>query len=290
MMMARLAALFLALLLALPAAGRAASPSLWHVTGPAGEAWLFGSVHVLSPAINWRTPPLNAAVAASDVFVFEVPRDGAADKSVRRLIAERGYLPAGVSLRDLLRPATQVKYDAAVAAAGLVPEQVNRQRPWLAGLQILFAQMRNRQFTPQASADMVLLDAARKAGKPVRYLESLDDQFALLAPDDPALELEEFEAALSDLQDAGKAVAPMVDAWAKGDQNRLAAIVAEDMDGFPAARKALFDDRNARWVPAIAAMLKQKHRFFITVGAGHLAGPQGVPALLRKAGYRVDGP
>ena len=30
--------------------------------------------------------------------------------------------------------------------------------------------------------------------------------------------------------------------------------------------------------------------FFITVGAGHLAGPDGVPALLRKAGYKVDGP
>jgi uncharacterized protein YbaP (TraB family) len=82
----------------------------------------------------------------------------------------------------------------------------------------------------------------------------------------------------------------MVDAWQRGDQPALARLVSEDMDAFPAARKALFDDRNARWVPEIEAMLKEKHSFFITVGAGHLAGPQGVPALLRKAGHAVEGP
>jgi hypothetical protein len=50
------------------------------------------------------------------------------------------------------------------------------------------------------------------------------------------------------------------------------------------------DDRNRRWAPKIEAMLKEKHVFFVTVGAGHLTGPVGLPALLRKAGYKVDGP
>jgi len=40
----------------------------------------------------------------------------------------------------------------------------------------------------------------------------------------------------------------------------------------------------------IEAMLKENHAFFITVGAGHLAGAASVPNLLRKAGYQVDGP
>jgi uncharacterized protein YbaP (TraB family) len=37
-------------------------------------------------------------------------------------------------------------------------------------------------------------------------------------------------------------------------------------------------------------MLKEKHTYFITVGAFHLVGPGGVPNLLRAAGYQVDGP
>ena len=82
----------------------------------------------------------------------------------------------------------------------------------------------------------------------------------------------------------------MVDAWSTGDQKKLDKLINGDLDKFPEARKALLDDRNARWVPQIEAMLKEKHTFFITVGAGHLTGPAGVPALLRKAGYRVEGP
>jgi uncharacterized protein YbaP (TraB family) len=58
----------------------------------------------------------------------------------------------------------------------------------------------------------------------------------------------------------------------------------------PRAEKTLFDDRNRAWVKKLEAMLTQKHIYFVTVGAGHLAGPKGVPALLRADGYNVDGP
>jgi len=281
------AAAVLALLLALSAA---AQPSLWHVKGSQGEAWLFGSIHVLPPGIDWRTPKVEDALANADVFVFEVSQDAATMARVQKLVAEHGYLPQGVLLRDLLHPAAQTKFDAAVAAAGLPADQINHERPWLAGLQILFAQMGRHQFGTGDGVDAVLMDVAHKTGKPMRYLETIDEQFALLAPDDPALELDEFESGLADLNDAEAMVQPMVDAWEAGNQTALAKIVDEDMSDFPSTKKALFDDRNARWVPKIAAMLKQKHRFFITVGAGHLAGPQGVPALLRKAGYTVEGP
>jgi uncharacterized protein YbaP (TraB family) len=278
-----------ALLLALPAAA-AAYPSLWHVKGPQGEAWLFGSVHVLPPGIAWRGPKIEDALSSADVFVFEVSQSPATLARVQKLIARQGYLPQGVLLRDLLHPASQAKFDAAVAAAGLPADQINHERPWLAGLQILFAQVGQQQFATSDGADAVLMEVARKAGKPMRYLETIDEQFALLAQGDPAQELEEFESGLADLDGTAAVVQPMVDAWQTGDQAALAKLVNDDMAGFPAARKALFDDRNARWVPKIAAMLKQKHRFFITVGAGHLAGPGGVPALLRKAGYAVEGP
>ena len=286
-----LLAFFFAFLLALPAgADTQANPSLWHVKGPAGEAWLFGSVHVLPPGIAWRTPQIDAAMGKADVFVFEVSQDAASMTRVRQLIAEKGYLPKGVSLRELLHPDAQEKFDSAVAAAGLPPEQVNRERPWLAGLQILFAQLGQHQFASGDGVDLVLMDVARKTGKTMRYLETIDQQFALLAPDDPVLELEEFESGLSDLTGTEEVIQPMVKAWEAGDQDSLARIVAEDMADFPAAKKALFDDRNARWVPRIEAMLRQRHRFFITMGAGHLAVPEGVPALLRKAGYQVEGP
>jgi uncharacterized protein YbaP (TraB family) len=56
------------------------------------------------------------------------------------------------------------------------------------------------------------------------------------------------------------------------------------------AKKALLDDRNRLWIPKIENMLTEKHTFLITVGAAHLVGPNGVPNLLRAAGYTVEGP
>jgi len=136
----------------------------------------------------------------------------------------------------------------------------------------------------------VLMAEAEKKQKQTRYLETIAEQFALLAPDDPVLEMEEFESSLKDLRDVGAELQPMVKAWASGDQAKLDKLINGDLDEFPDARKLLLDDRNRRWVPKIEAMLKEKHVFFVTVGAGHLTGPLGLPALLRKDGYQVVGP
>ena len=272
-----------------------ASPSLWHIKGdPAkgdlGEVYLLGSVHVLPPNLDWRTGAIDRALARSDVLVFEVPQDPAAIAELDTLIQANGFLPEGQSLRGKLHPAALADYDTAVKASGLAPAMVDRTRPWLAGLQLMFAQIAKLKFTAGSGVDAVLMADAGKNQKKMRYLETIAEQFALLAPDDPTLELQEFESGLKDLRDVAAGIEPMVKAWSVGDQAGLDKLINGDLDEFPDARKTLLDDRNRRWAPKIEAMLKEKHVFFVTVGAGHLTGSVGLPALLRKAGYKVDGP
>jgi len=269
---------------------KSADPSLWHVKGPAGEAYLFGSVHVLPPGLAWQTPAIRRALARSDVYVFEVPQDEKAVAELSGLMQQKGFLPPGQSLRGLLHREARSDYDAAVAASGLPPAAIDRDRPWLAGLQLMFGQMTKLHFDRDTGVEAVLSDRAAREHKQMRYLETISEQFALLAPDNDMLELEEFESGLKDLRDITAELDPMIKAWSAGDQASLDKLINGDLDQFPEARKELLDDRNARWVPKIEAMLKEKHVFFITVGAGHLTGPKGVPALLRKDGYRVDGP
>jgi len=288
--MKKFAALFAGLLLAAPAAARTVSPSLWHIKGSQGEVYLLGSVHILPPDVQWRSPAIKAATARSDVFVFEVPQNAKAVQKLQSLVAANGSLPQGISLRASLHPEVRGDFDTAVAASGLQPAAIDHERPWLAGLQLMFTQIAQKGFDRDNGVDTQLLAEANKAGKQTRYLETVEQQFALLAPDDRKLELEEFESGLKDLRDVSAEVQPMVDAWGAGDQEKLGVLVNGDLDEFPAARKALLEDRNARWAPQIEAMLGEKHTFFVTVGAGHLIGPQGVPALLRKAGYKVEGP
>lgn len=269
---------------------KSANPSLWHVKGPAGEAYLFGSVHVLPPGLPWQTAPIRRALARSDVFVFEVPEDEKAVAELQVLMQQKGFLPPGQSLRSLLHREARNDYDAAIAASGLPAAAIDRDRPWLAGLQLMFGQMTKLHFDRDTGVEAVLTDMATRKHKETRYLETIAEQFALLAPDNDNLELEEFESGLKDLRDITAELDPMVKAWEAGDQASLDKLINGDLDQFPEARKELLDDRNARWLPKIEAMLKERHVFFITVGAGHLTGPKGVPTLLRKDGYKVEGP
>lgn len=247
------------------------SPSLWHIKGDPkkgelGEVYLLGSVHVLPPNLEWRTPAISQAISRSDVLAFEVPQDQASIAELDALIQAKGYLPEGQTLRAQLHPATRADYDAAVKASGLPPAMVDRERPWLAGLQLMFAQIAKMKFSAGSGVDSVLMAEADKNNKEMRYLETIAEQFALLAPDDRTLEMQEFESGLKDLRDVAAGIEPMVKAWSVGDQAALDKLINGDLDEFPEARKTLLDDRNRRWAPKIQAMLKEKHVFFITVG------------------------
>lgn len=267
-----------------------ATPALWHVQGRGGDVYLLGSVHILPPDVQWRSPAIRAALKRTDIFVFEVPQDEQSIAKLQQMIAARGYLPPGQNLRGLLPPALRPDYDAAVTASGLPPSAIETMRPWLAALQIMFAQIAKQNFSAENGVDSQLAGEAVRTGKPVRYLETIEQQFALLAPEDRSLEMEEFEAGLKDLRDVISGVQPMVTAWSKGDVKALHELINGELDKFPAARKALLDDRNRAWLPKIQAMLGEKRTFFIAVGAGHLTGAQGLPALLRAAGYKIEGP
>ena len=267
-----------------------AHPALWHVHGKLGDVYLFGAIHALPPTLEWHTPAIDRAMASADVFVFETSNEIAAQERAQALVASRGLLPPGQSLRAMLPPAARADYDADIASVGLIPEWMDNKRPWLAALILTVTQMRQDNYDAEAGVDRKVMAFAHANKREMRYFETMDQQFALMAPDDYKLELSEFETDLHDFHQEHEQIGPLVAAWSAGDPDKIDRLMNADLGTHPEARKALLDDRNKRWVLQIETMLLEKRTFFITVGAGHLAGPVGVPALLRKAGYRVDGP
>jgi uncharacterized protein len=267
-----------------------AHPALWHVQGPRGEAYLFGSIHLLPRNIAWRTRQVDAAIKRADIFVFEVSTDDQAQATIRHLIATEGMLPPGQSLRAMLPPSSQPVFDAALVKAHLSIDTVDHERPWLASLQLLVAESLAKQYSPDAGVDHAVMAIAARKHKPSRYFETIEQQFGILAGGTDKMQLSEFESDLKDFGQSDDDLTPMVDAWKNGQEEKLAGLMNSDLADDPEMKKALLTDRNQRWVGAIEKMLTERKVFFITVGAGHLAGPEGVPALLRAAGYKVDGP
>jgi uncharacterized protein YbaP (TraB family) len=190
----------------------------------------------------------------------------------------------------MLPPDSQADLDKVLAAVQLPLTAVDNKRPWLVSfmLDAILLKRHMQQFA--LGADSVIGEQAKKSGKQILYLETVDQQLALLAPSDPTIELQSLEAELKSFETADADIAAIIDAWEKGDTAALNAVTAKEFEGHPEARAAFFTDRNRNWVKQIEAMLHKRKTFFITVGAGHLTGKDGVPALLRADGYKVDGP
>jgi uncharacterized protein YbaP (TraB family) len=267
-----------------------AHPALWHVKGPEGEVYLLGSIHLLPKNIDWHTPAIKAAMARAKVFVFEVSTDEKAQTRIRELVDEMGMLPPGQSLRGMLPPSSREDFDAAIKSAGLPPEAVDREKPWLVSLQLLVAEGTARHYSADAGVDHAVMAIAARAHKPTRFFETIEQQLRLLAGSGDSLQIEEFISDLKNYQKEDDDLAPMIKAWSEGKADKLADLINAELAAQPDVKKALLTDRNQRWALQIQTMLKEKRVFFITVGAGHLAGPDGVPALLRAAGYKVKGP
>jgi uncharacterized protein YbaP (TraB family) len=274
-----------------PIAPPTATPALWTVHGRGGStAFLFGSIHLVPKALDWRSREVARAMQRSDTFVFEVQLNDATEHAVAAYIRDKGTLAPGMSLRAMLSPQAQSDYDDALTLTGLRLEDVDSMRPWLASLTFDVADMMRRDYDA-GGVDKQIYSWAVREGKTTKAFESVQQQLAILAPSGPKLEMEGFELELRDLKNASRTVGPLVDAWARGDVATVDRISSAEMKKYPHVQKAVFTDRNINWAREIRTMLSQKSRtYFIVVGASHLAGKHGVPQILRQSGYAVDGP
>lgn len=265
-----------------------AHPALWIVHSPAGSAYLFGSIHLLPPNIDWHARAVDQALAASDIFVFEAPLGDSGKEQTAAFIRANGMLPPDTALPSLLDDSAKRDYRAAIERSHVPPDQLVHLRPWLASLVLETHLVESMHYSPDSGVDRQVWAYAKAQDKQVETLETIDEQLNLLMPKDPKLEAQEFDAGLKELGTDANQVGALVDAWSEGRMNEVARLMNAGLKSTPGAMKLLIDDRNARWVTRISAMLAKHRTYFITVGAGHIAGPRGLPALLAARGYRVE--
>ncbi|HTK79187.1 MAG TPA: TraB/GumN family protein [Rhizomicrobium sp.] len=274
----------------MPAKPLQAHPALWTVHGSGATVYLLGSIHVLAPQMQWHTPEIDKALNAADVFVFEIPMDDSQKTAIQDFVRQNGLLPAGMALPSLLNEQARKDYRAALNLTHVPPETLTPLRPWLALLMLNAGVVTQQHLSPAAGLDRQVYAIALKKDAPARAFETPEQQLKMLMPEDQSLEVQEFDAGLKELLKERSAPQELIDAWARGDVKRLGRLMNSGFADNPKAEKILFEDRNRAWVTKLESMLNEKHVFFVTVGAGHLAGPKGVPAMLRREGYRVDGP
>jgi hypothetical protein len=244
--------------------------------------------------VNWQTPQILAAVKRADTFVFEVKMDEETRDAAREDIGQKQLLPLSTSLVSLFDENMRSDFRKVIFKTHADPTLVVYLRPWLASMDLQGSGVTDPQFVAAEGVDnKIYAMAVTRKVKQFRAFETYQQQFRLLMGDgnldhEMANLRVTFKKILA--EDHQENLHDILTAWAKGNVKALTAMGPNDPDMSPEDRKAMLDDRNHNWIPQIAAMLKEKHTYFITVGAFHLVGPGGVPNLLRAAGYQVDGP
>ncbi|MEO6154027.1 MAG: TraB/GumN family protein [Croceibacterium sp.] len=254
------------------------SPALWAVTGPTGErGWLFGTIHALPAGAPWRTSKLDAALAQAGTLVVEVA-DLADTGAGTRAFAAAAHSPGLPPLLQRVPPAQRPALAAALERAGLAERDFSQTETWAAALTIANALEAGEAAN---GVDRALL----RGGLPVVALEGFAEQFAIfdrLAPQDQADLLR-----LAAADGAAEQDKRMTAAWIAGDTGALAHEADAGVLADPELREALLVARNRAWAERVAALLRGGRRPLVAVGAAHMIGEVGLPALLIQRGFTV---
>jgi uncharacterized protein YbaP (TraB family) len=279
-----------ALLVLAQAAPAWAAPPVWRLKGRRAEIVLFGSVHLLSPGLAWRTPALAADLAKAKTVWFEIPVDAATRGRAAQAAVAASRLPGGGSLSALLSSEGRARLERVSAALGVPARAFDGYRPWFAEVSLTLLQLQAKGADQSSGVEEVLSRSA-PAGARRQAFETPEEQVRLLADTPLADQVASLEESLRQIEEEPDGFAALEKAWVDGDLAWLDREAVEPMrKAAPKLYERLVTARNRRWADRIERLLAGSESAFIVVGVGHLVGPEGVPALLRRRGVTVEGP
>ena len=272
------------------AAPAAAKPPVWVVKDADSTIVIFGSIHLLPPGLDWRPPELTAALKTADDVWFELPIDGAASMEAANVAIERGLAPEGETLSRKLSWRGRQRLKAAARRLHLDMRVLERMRPWFADTTLSVAQVASEGANGSDGVERTIA-AEAPPGAARKAFETPVQQILFLADTPEKEQIIALEDTLRDL-DAGKAdYSGLVSIWMSGDLSHLKREALEPMRRkTPILYARMVTERNARWAQTIAERLAGSGETVVVVGAAHLVGEGGVPALLRERGITVEGP
>jgi uncharacterized protein len=260
---------------------------LWKVEGDGGSAYLLGSLHVLTADFYPLSATINRAFAESKTLVEEVDIDETNDPMVMMAALAKAMLANGQTLDQVVAPDTFAEVTRRAEKAGLPMMAIQRMKPWLVAITLMAPTLQAAGFKPELGIDRHFFDRAKDSGMKRQALETMAYQLDRFDSLSPKLQEELLKTTMEDLDKEVAGVKELAQAWTFGNVAEMEKLTLLTMKEAPALYESLLVERNRNWVPHVEKCLKEKAGCFMVVGAAHLVGPDGLPALLLKKGYKV---
>jgi uncharacterized protein YbaP (TraB family) len=265
---------------------------LWEVArsdGSGGRAHVMGSVHLSDDEIAFD-PAVEQALSSAQTLVLEVAPEELDPALMSELTAKAGFFEDGRTLEGVLSPETWQLLKERLERDRLALDLFVEMEPWLVGITLQLVALEMRGFDPDRGVDMALARSAEAAGKSIVGLETAAAQIAALDTLPIATQELMLRSVLEHDGDGDEGMPLLLDAWRKGDATRIEAEVFAGLDEHPDLVpffEAIYFERNRRMASGIARIVDGGGQIFVAVGAAHVVGERGVPALLAARGYAV---
>jgi len=273
------------LLLALPLV---AATSVWKVSKGGHAVYLGGTCHVLRASDFPLPAEFDAAYAASSALYFETDIARTQSPEMQQIVAEQGMFTDGTTLEKAVGPAAWKSVVAYCDRLGMPAANFAPMKPWLFTIVIAVVEMQKLQLTLEG-VDLHYYKKAKADKKQTGELETFEDHLKFITTMGAGHEGEMVASSIEEISEMPAMVDDLLSAWKTGNVTKLDETMLKDMrEKYPTIFQSLLVDRNKAWLPKLEDMLKTPETEFVLVGAGHLAGSEGLLAQLKARGCTIE--
>jgi uncharacterized protein YbaP (TraB family) len=266
----------------------AAESSVWKAQKGTSVLYLGGTCHILREADYPLPPEFDWAYKAADILVFETDLGKFQEPETQQRMLARARYSDGSTVAEHLSPAAYEELRVYCESNGIPLVSLQEFKPPLLMIMLTLVEFMKMGVT-QRGVDVFFYELAKKDKIAVEGLETVDDQIDYVASMADGSESEFVSYSLKEMNSIRQQFELLVHAWRVGDTEKLDTIMNHDLKSrLPKLHQRLIIDRNRNWLPRIDAYLKTPETEFILVGAGHLAGADGIIETLRKKGYTIN--
>jgi uncharacterized protein YbaP (TraB family) len=260
---------------------------LWRAESASATVYLAGSIHILKASLYPLPDPYEVAFLTADQLVVEVDVSARSEQEIRQKTMAHATLPDGSRLQEVVSDELLTRLTEVVERFGLPLGQLDSIKPAMIMNQLVILRLMSLGYDPRWGIDHHYLD--RRGEREVLELESIDDQLSLLFDQPMELQIQLLQDTLEQDAELESLLASMVTAWFTGDDEGFMEMFAAQSGDSDLARRfteQLLTERNLRMADRISDLLDNRGTYFVLVGAAHLIGDDGIPALLEQSGRK----
>lgn len=255
---------------------------LWEISGKeiTKPSYLFGTIHITCDAT--LSPSVMKALDDTEQLFLEVDMD---DPGLQTQMMMGMMMKDGVTMSSLVNEEDFNVLDTFVKGKiGVSAKMLDNMIPMAISTMFIPYLLE----CPMQSVESELLKVTKEQKEEVYGLELIADQIKLFNTVPYKEQMEDLIKAIKgNLEEHKEEISKMIELYKQQDIEAMLKI-SKESDSFKndEFEELMLNDRNKKWIPVMEKAMLEKSTFF-GVGAGHLAGEQGVINLLKKAGYTV---